>query len=392
LKRLPPLYILFSCILLPPVLYVLTLQAMETVAQKRWTYELLEVLVSDSRSLLQGRISIEDEMQRNVDRFLVSRNALKWGILPQIIVKTTNGRRLYPPDTQYMFDSGMFPREKTASTPTEMLRVAERNLTIMDEGFDLLLTVQIPVTSFLANSVLVFYIVVFTFLLYWAYRSSAREATRFELSNRQALETANKNLINAQQRLQDVIIRERSYQQETEKLKKDLDLVSNRVRETEDEALSEMEHLEKSLHESIDLKEELELEVLRLGEELERIESAQKVPPKKRLKQIDGAAKRFKTLYKNLEIQQKAVEGFVNLESNLQLRAEELIHNMNEDSSKLTVKRKLFSKKGADPSFECEFGYKGRIYWRPGPGTKTQVLVIGTKNSQTKDLAYLESQ
>ena len=65
---------------------------------------------------------------------------------------------------------------------------------------------------------------------------------------------------------------------------------------------------------------------------------------------------------------------------------------MNEDSSKLTVKRKLFSKKGADPSFECEFGYKGRIYWRPGPGTKTQVLVIGTKNSQTKDLAYLESQ
>jgi len=291
-----------------------------------------------------------------------------------------------------MFDSGMFPHEKTASTPTEMLQVAERNLKIMDEGFDMLLTVQIPGTSFLANSILVFYIVVFTFLLYWAYRSSAREATRFELSNRQALEIANKNLINAQQRLQDVIIRERSYQQETEKLKKDLDLVSNRVRETEDEALSEMEHLEKSLHESIDLKEELELEVLRLGEELERIESAQKAPPKKRLKQIDGAAKRFKTLYKNLEIQQKAVEGFLNLESNLQLRAEELIHNMNEDSSKLTVKRKLFSKKGADPSFECEFGYKGRIYWRPGPGTKTQVLVIGTKNSQTKDLAYLESQ
>ena len=392
MKRFPSFHILFSCILLPPVLYVLTLQAAETVVQKRWTYELLEVLVSDSKSLLQGRISIEDEMQRNVDRFLASRNALKWGILPQIIVKATNGMRLYPPDTQYMFDSGIFPREKMASTPTEMLRVAEKNLKIMDEGFDLSLTVQIPRTSFLANSILVFYIVVFTFLLYWAYRSSAREATRLELSNRQALETANNNLINAQQRLQDVIIRERSYQQEVGKLQKDLDLASNRVRETEAEALSEMEQLEKSLHESVALKEELEFEVLRLGEELERIESAQKTPPKKRLKQIDSAAKRFKTLYKNLEIQQRAIEGFLNLESNLQLRAEELIHNMNEDSSKLTVKRKLFSKKGSNPTFECEFGYKGRIYWRPGPSTKTQVLIIGTKNSQTRDLSYLESQ
>jgi hypothetical protein len=285
----------------------------------------------------------------------------------------------------------MFHREKTVSTPTGMLQVAENNLKIMDDGFDLLLTVQIPRSSFLANSILIFYMVVFTFLLYWAYRSTVKEAMRLELSNRQALEIANKNLINARQRLQEVVTRERGYQQEIGKLKEDLDLASSKVRETEDEALSEMEQLEKSLHESVALKEELELEVLRLGEELETIESAQKTLPKKRLKQIDTTAKRFKTLYKNLDIQQRAIEGFLNLDSNLQLRAEELIHNMNDDSSKLTVKRKLFSKKGAAPSFECEFGYKGRIYWRPGPGTKTQILAIGTKNSQTKDLAYIES-
>ncbi|MBW2143377.1 MAG: hypothetical protein JRG75_03140, partial [Deltaproteobacteria bacterium] len=70
---------------------------------------------------------------------------------------------------------------------------------------------------------------------------------------------------------------------------------------------------------------------------------------------------------------------------------EELIHNMNVDSSKLTVKRKIFSKKGAAPTFECEFAYRGRVYWRPVAGTKTEILAIGTKNSQTKDLVYLEN-
>ena len=101
--------------------------------------------------------------------------------------------------------------------------------------------------------------------------------------------------------------------------------------------------------------------------------------------------KRFKTLYKNIEIHSRAVEGFLNLESDLQLRAEELIHNMNEDSNRLTVRRKVFFKKGALSAFESEFAYRGRIYWKQGADGKAQILVIGTKNTQTKDLAYLES-
>jgi len=372
----------------------LSLYALEVLFQKKWTAELQGVLISDSRSLLQGRISIEDEIQRNINTYLASRQTLRWGILPQIAVKTKTGRWLYPSPGQemlYLFDSDTFPPEKPAPGPTEMLRVAERNLKIMDEGIDLSVTVRIPRNTWLANGTLLLYILAFTFLLYRAYRVSAREAWRIELSNQRALEAANEELTIAQQKLWDATGREKYYQKEVERFKTDLDLASDRVRETEDEALAEMEQLEKNLHENLALKEELELEVSRLGEELERIESSQKVSAKKRLKQINNTMKRFRTLYKNLEIQPRAVEGFLDLQSDLQLRAEELIHNINEDSDRLLVKRKVFSKKGATPAFECEFGYKGRIYWRPGSGTKTQLLVIGTKNSQTKDLAYLEN-
>ncbi len=389
MRRLP-FHILFSCIFLPPVLYILSLQAMEMVVQNKWTSELQGTLISDSELLLQGRIRIEDEIQRNVEAFLASRKALKWGFRAQITIETEAGRRLYPSITPYGFDSEMFPQERAA--PTEMISVAENNLKIMDEDISFSLTVQIPRNALLANGVLVLYIVIFTFVLYRAYLSSARVAKQIESKNQQALESANEKLSTAQHRLKDVKDRESSFQKEVETLKSDLDLASDKVKETEDEAIEEMEQLEKRLNDNVALKEELELEVLRLGEELESIESAQKIPPKKQRKKIDSASKRFKTLYKNLDIQQRAIEGFLNLETDMQLRAEELIHSMNEDISKLIVKRKVFSKKGASPAFECEFGYRGRIYWRSGSGTKTEVLVIGTKNTQAKDLAYLENQ
>ncbi len=391
MRRLP-FHILFLCIFMPPVLYILSLQAMEVLVQKKWTSELQGALISDSELLLQGRIRIEDEIQRNVETFLASRNALKWGFRTQITIETETGRRLYPSITPYGFDTEMFPQGKSASAPTEMLSVAENNLKVMDEGLSFSLTVQIPRNAWLANGVLVFYIVVFTFVLYKAYISSTRASKQLEIRNQQALEAANEKLSAAQQRLKDVKDRKSSFQKEVETLKSDLDLASDKVKETEDEAIEEMEQLEKRLHENVALKEEMELEVLRLGEELESIESAQKIPPKKQRKKIGSASKRFKTLYKNLDIQQRAIEGFLNLEADMQLRAEELIHSMNEDISKLIVKRKVFSKKGASPAFECEFGYRGRVYWRSGSGSKTEVLVVGTKNTQTKDLVYLENQ
>jgi hypothetical protein len=84
------------------------------------------------------------------------------------------------------------------------------------------------------------------------------------------------------------------------------------------------------------------------------------------------------------------VEGFLNLPNELDLRAEEFIHNMNEDSSTLTVRRKVFSKKGALPVLESEFAYRGRIYWKLRADGKAQILSVGSKNTQAKDLAYLE--
>lgn len=168
-------------------------------------------------------------------------------------------------------------------------------------------------------------------------------------------------------------------------------MASNKVRATEDQALEEMEVLEEKLQESVALREKMENELTHIRQELERLESSRKAAPRKQEKQIKNTMKRFRTLYKNLEFHPRAAEGFLSLLGDLQLRAEEFIHNMNEDSSRLTAKRKVFTKKGALPAFESEFAYRGRLYWKRGADGKTEILAIGTKNTQAKELAYLKS-
>ena len=386
--------ILFLFIFLPPVLYIFSIQALEALIQQRWTADLERRLISDPSALLEGRISIQDEVKRNIDLYLNTRYATKLGVIPRIVVKTKTGRWLYPkitPEPFYPFDLDASYGEKTTPGPLETIRIAKENIRILEEGMGLFVTVQIPRNTLLANSVLVFYIFVFSFLLYRAYRVRASEAQRLSIRNQQALEAAYDKLTAAQERLQDVADKEKAYQKEIEKLRAQLAIASNKVRATEDEALEEMESLEEKLQQSMAQREKMENEVTHIRQELERLESSRKATSRKQDRQIKSTMKRFRTLYKNLEFHPRAAEGFLNLQSDLQLRAEELIHKINEDSNRLTVKRKLFSKKGALPVLECEFAYRGRVYWKHSADGKPQILAIGTKNTQAKDLAYLQT-
>jgi len=386
--------ILFLCIFLPPVLYIFSIQAIEALIQKKWTAALERRLISDPSALLEGRINIQDEVERNIHLYLGTRHATKLGVIPRIIVKTKTGRWLYPkitPEALYPFDLDTSHGQEKTPGPLEAIRVAKENLKIMEEGMALSVTVQIPRNTLLANSILVFYIFVFSLLLYRAYRASASEAEHLSLRNQQALEAAYGKLTAAQDRLHQVADKEKAYKKEVHTLRAELAIAGDKVRATEDEALEEMEALEEKLQENVALREKMENEVTHIRQELKRLESSRKATSRKQDKQIKSTMKRFRTLYKNLEFHPRAAEGFLSLQSDLQLRAEELIHNMNEDSSRITVKRKLFSKKGTRPVLEYEFAYRGRIYWKRGADEKVQILAIGTKNTQAKDLAYLES-
>jgi len=379
--------ILFLCVFLPPVLYVFSIKGLETIVRKKWTAELETRLISDPEMLLRGFVKIQDELRENIRGFLSTRHALKWGVVPQIVVRTKAGRTLYPDfsvEAGYSIDRDTFQ----VPAPPDAFKTAQENLKIMEEGLILFLTIEIHNNTWLANTVLLFYILLFSGILYGTYRSRSREAGEI---SQEALQTVFGALQMAEERSREMAGKEAVLQGEIDKLKAALEETGKKVAETEEVALTEMENLEGKLDESSALRQKAEEEAARLRQELQEIESSRKTSSKKQQKKTAAAMKRFRTLYKNLDFHERAIEGFLGLETDLELRAEELIHNLSIDSSRLIVKRKVFARTGTLPVLESEFAYKGRLYWRQREDGKIEVLAIGTKNSQGKDLGYLES-
>jgi hypothetical protein len=385
--------ILFLCIFLPPILYIFSIQALELLIQRQWSADLRRALLSDTSSILAGNIRIQDQLQQNIDSYLAASRILKWGVVPRISVTTSAGRVLYPrPGQENLFslNAGELSPEQPSANPLEFLQIAKENLKVINEGLNLSVIAQIPRNTWLANTILAFYIFLATCILYYVYRARTRETERLALRNQQELEAATARLASAEATVQQLSEKERKYQKKLQELQATAAMANNKIKAVEDEALMEMERFEEKLLENISSREQMETEVFQLRQELEQLQSGAKTSPRKQDKQVRASSKRFRTLYKNIEFDSRAVQGFVKLQADLQLKVEELIHTMNEDSGRLAVKRKVFAKKGALPVFESEFAYRGRIYWKRAEDGKVHVLAIGTKNTQSKDLAYLE--
>ena len=152
-----------------------------------------------------------------------------------------------------------------------------------------------------------------------------------------------------------------------------------------------MERLEGGLEAQKKIREKREKEVDTLTEEIDKLRSHLNKPKKKK-QIIDKKMKRFRVLYKNLVITERAIEGFLSLTDEFQLKAEEIIHRLNENDANIGIRRKVFGKGGKMNILETDFSYSGRIYFQRDSRSKTKIVTIGTKKSQNQDLAFLERE
>ena len=107
-------------------------------------------------------------------------------------------------------------------------------------------------------------------------------------------------------------------------------------------------------------------------------------------KAADGLRKRMETLYKNTTFSGRALAGLTELPEPMQIKAEEVIHQLNAHADDVPIKRKLFRSKGKATVFEIVFAHKGRLYFRRNKARRVDILAVGTKNTQERDLAYLD--
>ncbi len=377
-----PFKILILCILLPPLLYVASVNMMERRINHVFYKDLKNTYLSGITDILNGQISLKQSVNNVISAYLDKQVFLKLGGKINISVMTKSGTLIYP---AYSLDDAM------ESLPMDPVKLAENNFDLLNEGIDIQVEAKIPPFSGLAILILLFYLGAFLTGLYIYYRRALQKAANEEETRKQELQRLRMLENDQLKNIESLADERKALLSDYERLKKLLDEEKRHAEKTEEDLFDEIESLEKRLSENLALQEQQHQEIENLKEKIQELEKTKEIISKHKQKEADKLEKRFKTLYKNIHITPRAIENLADMTEEMALKAEEVIHQLNDDASAVGVKRKVFTKKGNITAFEVIFAYSGRLYFRKTKENKVEILTIGTKNTQAKDLAYLDN-
>jgi hypothetical protein len=372
--------ILLFCILLPPVLYTSTVSFLEGHLKNLYKSEIEELYIGDLQPLLDGGARLRDVINRNIDQYLQTRRLLRRGIEAVVTVMTKSGKLLYPmiPESEY-----------DASLTSNPAQVAAENYAMVSEGLVVKVDTKFKHFKLVSNLILACCILVSVLVLYFHYRSAMRkimDADRERVSEIDRLREMER--INTE-RFEGLTRERKRLKSEFETLKETLEDEKKRADRNEDELFEEIESLEEKINQNLALQNSQRIEILELKEQIKQYEQGRLKTDRQKEKTTNAVAKRFNTLYKNLGFHKRAISGYVELNEDLKRKAEEMIHQLNEDPARVRIKRKVFGGKGHQTVLEVLFGYKGRLYFRNTTEKRIEVLAIGTKNTQARELEFL---
>ncbi len=367
--------IIILCLLLPPVLYIFSAWLIESNLQAKYAGRIEEIYIGDTQPLFEGSIRLQDAICRNIDQYLQDDFWISWGIKANVLVRTKRGILLYP--KAFEQDEDIFPAPNPVKTATDNYRLLSEGLAV---DVDVIFEHNTPVSY----TLLATYLFIAIFILYFHYKTGLNKALQYE---REKSDEINR-LLDLQKdhtvRLSSLLEEKENFESEFADLKRRLENEKERAGRNEDQMIEEIVNLEQKIEKNLALQngQLKEIDVLQ-----------QKMKPLKKGKEkaSDIIQKRFKALYKNLSVTERAVDGFTDLSEDIKIKCEEIIHQLNESPELVQIKRKVFGKKGRRTVLEVIFAYKGRLYFRRTKDKKTEVLSIGTKNTQGKDLEFLDN-
>ena len=396
--------VLFICIFFPPIMYIFSIQTLEEYLQNRRTKHLQNVVIQDYEALYDGRYSIKEEISTNIERYLGKDTLRSLGVITKILVSTKKGEILYP----YYHEDGDIDFDKQFDSDIgesfNYIKIAEKNYQVLNGGLTLSVDVKLKHNTWLTNTILILYLFSSILVLYWYYKKRVKDWVVTRENEQKRLDSLSRELAENERSLEELSKKEKDHISKIQKLDSDKEELKSDIMQLEgeieiqkkksleiDEILEEMERLEEQASKGMTLKEEKEREITQLREEINRWKTIEKQSAKKRKKDVQSVEKRFNVIYKNLVFHKKAIEGHLLLTQDLQLKAEEIIHRLNEDDSSVSIKRKLFTKKGKLNIFEVIFSYSGRLYFKKRDSKKMEIVAIGTKNTQEQDITFIEN-
>ena len=380
-----PIKVAIICLLATPILYTVTLISGEKYLSGRYSSQIQNILIDDSKPLLDGSVPLEEQIADNIHRFLKKDRILGFtGLDLNILVTASQGRILYP------VYSDMNPPAKEMIDESEVQMIAKRNFELLNNGLDIQIKAKLDHGSFIGNLILFVYFGI-SFTIFFIF---------YRIGSSKAAVDRNKNI----QLITDLKKEDEIHKQILDELKKErqglfenIKALNARYQEdrmkasiNEEEMFQEIISLEEKFNAFIDFKQTKEKEIEELKSKIQTDEKRK--TPKIRRNEFDFILKRFSALYKAIEMNRKALTGFLNLDEDHQIKVEEIIHMLDREPDKVIIKRKVFSgKKNRTPCFEVLFAYNGRLYFKKNESNIIEILVIGTKNTQTKDMEFIHN-
>ncbi|MDL1969066.1 MAG: hypothetical protein LWW97_11155 [Deltaproteobacteria bacterium] len=353
---------------------------METHLNNRYTNEIENVYTGDTLALFEGSISIKDSINKNINLYLQSKSLISHGVDVKITVTTKRGTILYP---------AFFENDATSLLHPDPIRIATENYNLMHEGLILNVDLKVGHNTLLSNTILVFYIFASLIILYYYYRSGLIKVQQDDIEKEKEIE----RLLGLKKKYTEKLMTlgqdRKKLISEAEKIKNQMEDEKEKANKNEDEMIKEIVFLEKEIETNLALQIKQQEEIDSLKEKTSQYTKSLQKESRQKTKKYQGIKKRFDTIYKKLSINVRAINGFIDLTDDMKIKVEEIIHQLNENPQLVSIKRKVFGKKGRETVLEVIFAYKGRLYYRKTKDNKIEVLVIGTKNTQAKDLEFL---
>jgi hypothetical protein len=267
--------------------------------------------------------------------------------------------------------------------------------------------VSVPHNTVLANAILIFYAAALvSVLVIYTRRLAAREALR-EAQRLAEVGSARDALAERafaiEAELGTVRSRLAEVEPETELQAEEIDALQRergalqerlaRLEQRETELRSGSARAQKLDEERRALEELLEEATRDLGAkevELSELRSQSRRASRSKARDEEVIARRLRALYKNLEVDDRAIANLSDLgDEASRLRAEEALKRLCDEPDTAMVRRKVGGLPPHLSIFELGFADKGRIYYTNGKTRRFRVLAIGAKNSQKTDLEYL---
>lgn len=382
-----PFKIVVFCLVITPILYMITLSGGRDYLEKKYLLKIENGFIGDSRDLLNGSVHIENRIAKNIQDIINQDTLIRIAELDlevQVTVTEGRGKIIYP---IYVGTDGF---QEDSPGYYDAQAVAGKNFTILNSGLKVNTVLHLDHGSFLANCIFAIYSGISLLIFFVFYRQGSKRAEQEREAKNALINDLKKNEMH-HEKLKEDLKRERAELfKNIKKLDKKYQSEQKKAKTNEDEMFNEIIGLEEQLNTYIELKRRRDVEVDELKSNLEKYEQ-RKSGRKSKRGEFDFISKRFKTLYKHVEMSRKALNGFMNLTEDQQIKAEETIYQLDRDPGSVIVKRKVFSgKKHKATCFEVLFAYNGRLYFMNHPN-RTQVMVIGTKQTQNKDMEYLHN-